>query len=51
MMGIKLRVFEPVESISLEELVPTNQFYRHLEQILDLAFVPVTLRCWRTSIH
>jgi transposase len=39
MMGIKARVFAPVEHISLEELVPRGHFYRHLERVLDLSFV------------
>jgi transposase len=39
MMGCKARVFRPVPAVSLEELVPADHFYRHLERVLDLAFV------------
>jgi transposase len=40
MMGIKNREFAPLpREISLEELVPTDCFYRDLEKCLDLSFV------------
>jgi transposase len=39
MMGIKARVFQPMVNVSLEELVPADHFYRHLERTLDLSFV------------
>ena len=39
MMGTKARIFTPVGAISLDELVPPDHFYRHLDQVLDLAFV------------
>lgn len=39
MMGIKERHFSPLINISVEELVPQNHFYRHLERTLDLSFV------------
>ncbi len=40
MMGIKERHFRPLpENVSLEELVPKDNFYRHLEAQLDLSFV------------
>jgi transposase len=39
MMGTKARLFTPVRAISLDELVPPDHFYRHLEQVLDLSFV------------
>jgi hypothetical protein len=39
-MGIKERLFRPLpENISLEKLVPNDNFYRHLEAQLDLSFV------------
>src|SRR5215213_8256678 len=38
-MGTKLRNFAPLTDLSLEELVPKDNFYRHLEEILDLSFV------------
>ncbi|GEM_PF-1467371 len=39
MMGSKERHFAPFSNVSLEELVPSDHFYRHLEQSLDLSFV------------
>src|ERR687886_1900419 len=39
MMGIKQRVFEPLPNLSLEELVPKDNFYRCLEVTIDLSFV------------
>jgi transposase len=39
MMGTKERHFAPLMHVSLEDLVPTDHFYRHLEQSLDLSFV------------
>ena len=38
-MGTKLRAFAPLPPVSLEDLVPANHFYRHLDRALDLAFV------------
>src|SRR5215216_1674668 len=39
MMGTKLRHFSPLANLSLEELVPNNNFYRRLDAMLDLSFV------------
>src|SRR5947199_8832906 len=39
MMGMKERQFAPLIYVSLEELVPQDHFYRHLERTLDLSFV------------
>src|SRR6266516_231399 len=39
MMGSKERHFAPLIHVSLEELVPPDHFYRHLERTLDLSFV------------
>ncbi len=39
MMGLKERSFAPLIHVSLEELVPHDHFYRHLERTLDLSFV------------
>jgi transposase len=39
MMGTKERSFAPLVQVSLEELVPQDHFYRHLERSLDLSFV------------
>ena len=44
MMGCKARVFLPVPAVSLEELVPADHFYRHLDRVLDLAFVRELVR-------
>jgi hypothetical protein len=38
-LGNKVRQFTPVGTIALDELVPADHFYRHLEQVLDLTFV------------
>jgi transposase len=39
MLGTKRRSFALLIQISLEELVPQDHFYRHLERTLDLSFV------------
>jgi transposase len=39
MMGTRVRRFAPLVNVSLEDLVPQDHFYRHLDQTLDLAFV------------
>ena len=39
MMGMKQRSFAPLVNVSLEELVPQEHFYRHLERTLDLSDV------------
>src|SRR5215212_4147195 len=39
MMGHKERAFGPLPPVTLEELVPADHFYRHLERSLDLSFV------------
>jgi Transposase domain (DUF772) len=38
-IGTKARLFTPVPQVSLEELVPADHFYRHLDRVLDLSFV------------
>ena len=38
-MGKKERSFAPLTNVSLEELVPHDHFYRHVERTLDLSFV------------
>jgi transposase len=44
MMGIKERAFGPLPPVSLEDLIPADHFYRHLERTLDLAFVRELVR-------
>src|SRR5438034_9800013 len=39
MMGRKERSSAPLINVSLEELVPQDHFYRHLERTLDLSIV------------
>lgn len=39
MMGTKERRFAPLANPSLDDLVPAEHFYRHLERTLDLTFV------------
>jgi hypothetical protein len=38
MMGRKERHFAPLINVSVEQLVPHNHFYRHLERTLDMSF-------------
>lgn len=38
-MGIKARDFKTHAQINLEQLIPTNNFYRNLERKVDLSFV------------
>ena len=39
MMATKERNFSPLKDLSLEELVSKDNFYRRLEEKLDLSFV------------
>ena len=39
MMGTKARAFAPLPPVTLEDVVPPDHCYRHLEQSLDLAIV------------
>jgi transposase len=39
MMGTKARAFAALPPMALEDLVPPDHFYRHLERTLDLGFV------------
>jgi transposase len=39
MMGKKERHFAPPINVSVEQLVPQDHFYRHVERTLDLSFV------------
>ena len=39
MMGAKARLFTPIYARSLDELVPADHFYRHVDRVLDLSFV------------
>ncbi len=43
-MGTKARIFQPLVNVSLEDLVPADHFYRHLERALDLSFVRELVR-------
>ncbi len=45
MMGKQERGFAPLIHVSLEELVPQDHFYRHLECTLDLSF-PLSAQGW-----
>ncbi len=44
MMGTKIRTFSPLENLSLEELVPKDNFYRRLETTIDLSFIRELVR-------
>jgi transposase len=55
MMGTKARTFAPLCNRSLEDLVPGDNFYRHLESKLELGFVRDLVRdtykeCGRPSV-
>jgi transposase len=56
MIGTKERVFSPLShDVSLEDLVPQDNFYRRLEKTLDLSFVrdlvrPLYARGGRSSV-
>src|SRR5436190_3790969 len=55
MMGTKARSFAPLCNCSVEDLVPADNFYRHLEAKLDLGFVRDLVRstykeCGRPSV-
>ena len=55
MMGTKARTFAPLCNRSIEDLVPAENFYRHLEAKLDLIFVRDLVRtthkeCGRPSV-
>src|SRR5918997_1013889 len=39
MMGLKPREVTARHTVSLEDLVPADDFYRHLDRVLDLSFV------------
>ena len=39
MMGKKDRTEAPIAALTLDELVPADHFYRHLDRVLDLSFV------------
>jgi hypothetical protein len=39
MMGFKKRAFGPLPPATLDDLVPPDHYYRHLERTLDLGFV------------
>lgn len=50
MMGTKVRRFAPRRDVSLDDLVPQDHFYRHVERSLDLAFVRDLVRsCYATG--
>jgi hypothetical protein len=52
MMGAKARQFRPVLAVSLDELVPADHFYRHLERVLDLSlYQPGTYSCLAVNSH
>ncbi|NTU82203.1 MAG: transposase [Chloroflexales bacterium] len=44
MMGFKARIFAPQPNVTLNDLVPQDHFYRHLDRTLDLSFVRELVR-------
>ena len=54
MMGFKERAFAPRVAVSLEELVPQDHFYRHVQKsgsLVCLRSRARVLRDSRTTIH
>jgi transposase len=50
MMGAKIRNFAPLPDLSLEELLPQDNFYRRLQATLDLSFVRELVKeCYASS--
>jgi transposase len=50
MMGIKQRHFSPLKDLSLEDLVPKDNFYRRLHSALDLSFArELVAECYAAS--
>jgi transposase len=47
MLRAKTRAFAPLCNLTVEDLVPADHFYRHLEALLDLAFV----RPWVKALY
>ncbi len=39
MMGRKDRALAPIPAMALEDLIPADHFYRHVDRVLDLSFV------------
>jgi len=55
MIGHKAREFKPLTAISVEDLIPKGNFYRQLEEQLNLSFIheivsPFYLEIGRASI-
>jgi transposase len=50
MMATKKRNFSPLKDLSLEDLVPKDNFYRRLKRTIDLSFVRELVReCYASS--
>jgi transposase len=50
-LGYKAKTFKAHTEVSLEELVPQDNFYRHVEQVLNLSFVRDLVRdCYSPSM-
>ena len=49
MLRTKERVFAPFCNLTVEDLVPADHFYRHLEPKLDLGFVRDLVRSTYTE--
>ncbi len=51
MMGRKDRTATPIPALTLEDLVPADHFYRHLDRVFDLAFVHELVRgCYAEGV-
>jgi transposase len=50
MMGTKIRYFAPQPDLSLEELIPKENFYRRLDRKLDVSFIRDLVKdCYASS--
>ena len=50
-LGYKSKAFKKHSEVSLEDLVPQGNFYRHVEEVLDLSFVRDLVRdCYSPSM-
>jgi hypothetical protein len=49
MLGYKARIFKVHTGVSIEDLVPQDNFYRHVEAVLDLSFVRDLVRVGKAA--
>jgi transposase len=44
MLGTNARLFRPLPTVTLEQLVPADHYYRSVDRVLDLSFVRALVR-------